>query len=262
MVIIIMASIYVHGTYFFERLKWLSTFMNSTFETVKFLIAAKGKPHHEGFINYKNFQLKFRNCDSSALKEVLYDEEYKFLEPILLKTKSPQILDLGAHIGCFTFWCSGINNKTKSLLIEANPTSYKILKDNLELNIQKNNWIALNRAAWLNDNVVKLDTRGDTMGNALSDKGETDVTGINLQEILDHLQTSNIDIVKIDIEGAEERFFECVNEELLTIKNLVIELHPQKCDISKVVEKLNTYYKNVVNLTDRIDSKPLLHCYN
>tara|TARA_A100000164_G_C21422303_1_gene547256 strand:+ start:366 stop:575 length:210 start_codon:yes stop_codon:yes gene_type:complete len=66
--------------------------------------------------------------------------------------------------------------------------------------------------------------------------------------------------MKIDIEGAEEAFL-CDNDvDLSNVKNLIIELHPSRCDTKKIRALLEANFTKTTEKHDPSLSKPLLLC--
>lgn len=259
-----MANIYSHGKSFISRFIWLTPLMGGTFSTLKYLFEVRGKPWAFGQINYKDAKVVFRNCDSTAIKEVLVDNEYDFLSSYVRSHKDPFIIDLGAHIGTFSLWVYRENPTVNLVAIEANPETYEILKNNISNNIPKKQYNLINRAAWKNDEFIKFSCVGDSMGNKVSEDGQVKVKGITFRELISKISSDHqsINLLKIDIEGAEEAFFETADNLLSRVERLVIELHPKLCNTDNVIEKLNQYYSNIRNISGRIDSKPVLYCQN
>jgi len=236
--------------------------MGGIFPTAKYLFRARGEPMEISRLVYNGAELEFRNCDSTAVKEVLVDEEYNFLSAFLQSCPEPFIIDVGAHIGTFSLWAYHQNPKIRMLMVEANPASYEILVRNIKQTFSEGLYEILNKAAWRNVDVLTFSTTGDSMGNKVSPDGDIEVGGITFAEVVKiaSKNRNSIDLMKIDIEGAEEAFFETADSELGKVKRLVIELHPESCDIESVRKKLEQRYKNIQEIPGRIDSKPVLYC--
>ena len=204
----------------------------------------------------------FRSSDVEALKEVLFHEEYAFLENLIKQTYAPQIIDVGHHIGCFSLWAISKNPDARIIAIEADPYTYAIAKKNAKLSAQKNNWILLHRAAWKNDLKVPFSVEGNTMGHKVLENGDIEVQGISLKTLL-AMVTKEITVLKVDIEGAEEAFLS-ESSDLLSkkVKTLVIEIHPTYCNEKKVRKILEDNFDNVMPIENTQTAKPLLWCYN
>lgn len=246
-----------HLRSFIERSLWLAGLMGGVTNSAAWLIKARGKPFAEGTINYKNLKLNFRNCDATAVKEVLIDEEYKFLRDIIISKNQPNIIDIGAHIGTFSVWALSQNPNIRIHSVEADPDTYKILNTNITSNFTSLNSSIQNRAAWSKDTILNFNNEGDSMGHRLDSLGKTEVRGISLEALTQDY--NNIDLMKIDIEGAEEEFLCADNHALNKVQNLVIELHPKLCDANKVKAELLKYFSVCHEIENRIDQKPLLY---
>ncbi|HAG81039.1 MAG TPA: hypothetical protein DCL61_07670, partial [Cyanobacteria bacterium UBA12227] len=69
----------------------------------------------------------------------------------------------------------------------------------------------------------------------INSKGAT-VPYINLNSV--YSKISQIDLLKCDIEGSEQRFIENHQELLQKVKTAVFEFHPNKCDLNKCIFEL------------------------
>ncbi|MAZ76729.1 MAG: hypothetical protein CMH31_05445 [Micavibrio sp.] len=255
---------------FVTRVSWLKEFMPSTLATIFYLIKVKANANTPMTGIYKGLTFTAYPQDLSAVKEVLVDTEYDFLRDIIHATKVPSILDVGGNIGTFSLWVLGENKNANILSIEASPKTFETIQKTVKSAQERGcNWYCENKAAWKDNNDVFMKTEGDSMGHKVATDGGSKVQGISLQELITMQQkrTGNkqIDILKVDIEGAEESFLANTEENkasLESIKNLVIELHPNYCDITGVEKLIQSHYKNIVPQMDRLSDKPLLHCYN
>ena len=251
-----------HIKNFFYRLQWLSPMMGGALNTAINLIKIQGNPFGIVFVKYNDISFESRNCDLSAVKEVLVDAEYEFLSMFLSSHSAPVIVDVGAHIGTFSLWVHHQNPKSKILMIEANTASYDVLSRNIKRYFSSGQYTILNNAAWKNNDKLKFSTAGDSMGNKVSKAGNINVDGITFSDIVELMkkESPSINLMKIDIEGAEEAFFETSDSALDHVERLVIELHPKYCDTSMVREKLAKRYKNIQEFSGRKNSKPVLYC--
>jgi FkbM family methyltransferase len=146
-------------------------------------------------------------------------------------------LDVGAHVGLYT-----VNLATKAskvFAIEANPKTWKVLSDNIEANrhVLKADVFAHNFAAW--DTFAELhmvDENGkQTGGSTRCVPGESEdvkkalgwtTQGLPLDEALPLAEGVKIDLVKIDVEGAEARVLKGMRKRLINDRpKLLIEMH-------------------------------------
>lgn len=255
---------------FVKRVYWFRKLTPTIFHAVSYLIQIKLNQNKLGNAKYKNIPFTFRPKDMSAIREVLADQEYKFLKPFLYNIDIPVILDAGANIGMFSIWALGENPKAQILSLEASPDTYKIIEKNATLASERNlSWNCQNGAAWKNNDLLSFSAEGDSMGHKVLEDGTEKVRGTTLQELITtHLKntgSSRIHLLKTDIEGAEEFFLENSTENkkaLSHIDRLVIELHPDYCNTESVEQLIRESFNHIENQTDRISNKPLLYCYN
>ena len=251
------ASLVHRARNFYDRMQWMETFLPGPVAAVSCLLRARHDPAVLTTGRYHDFAFSFRGCDFSALKEVLVDAEYSFLTDAVKSLRSPVILDVGAHIGLFSLWALHINPVAQIMSVEASPGTFRILERNVSQS-QKTGWTAINRAAWKNDDTIRFAEVPDSMSHRVSVTGGTEVKGISLAALTGGC--GDIDLMKVDIEGAEEAFL-CADPAVLApVKRLMIELHPQLCDTQRVRDVLQKVFPQIAEIQGRTSSKPLLYC--
>ncbi|MCB9978327.1 MAG: FkbM family methyltransferase [Rhodospirillales bacterium] len=242
------------------RVRFLSVFLGGYPQSLFYLARAKLNPQIRAVGRYKGRFFSFRRCDVLAIREVLHHQEYAFLTPLLKRVENPVILDLGAHIGLFALWALSVNPGADITSVEASPSTFRVLEDNTKRSASAN-WRAINRAAWRDGESVGFMDEGEGMSRRVCAQGKTSVEGISLSPLL--ADRAHIDLMKIDIEGAEEVFL-CddpgVRAALDKVGALVIELHGNACDINKVRALLADRFPDIKEMPGRKSSKPLLYC--
>lgn len=148
------------------------------------------------------------------------------------------VIDIGAHIGHYTLIASKRAGHTgKVVAIEAHPYNFEILKRNIKLN-KLTNVTALNVAAYSSEGWVKLYmknvTPGYTIYHTLVSKRFDQIDFLEIYaSTLDRIVTRNqispseINWIKIDVEGAELEVLRGAKNVLSKSKNitLLIEIH-------------------------------------
>jgi FkbM family methyltransferase len=247
---------------FFNNIVLLGPMMGFT-AAFAYLVKTQGDSNAIANAKFKGIPFKFRRRDISAVKEVLLKGEYNFLRPVIEKTKNPVILDIGAHIGLFSIWALSINQHCEIYSIEASPETYKILSSNIDgVSSEISSWKVHHRAAWGHAGAISfMDSAESSMSHRVGDAGNIAVKTITLDELMTVSgNKSVVDIIKIDIEGAEESFL-CTSEfDFKKFKNLVIEVHPNLCNSQKVESllRLNFDVQNVKDSSPK--SKPVFYC--
>lgn len=141
-----------------------------------------------------------------------------------LKIKSGDyVVDAGAAYGDFTIYASLLaGQQGKVISIEPNPYSFAILKMNVEANRLQNTVTLVNKA--VSDHVGKARLTGSGYGAHLSNAEGMEIETTTLDRLLQDLNLTRIDVVKMDIEGQEVaalKGFEQINE----VREIVIETH-------------------------------------
>lgn len=251
---------------FIGRTVWLGQLMGGKIPAALYLIKTKLGCNVAGFGRYGAFSFHFRPADLSALDEVLVDREYNFLQPLLKKIIAPVIADIGGHIGLFSIWTLNFVRETRILSVEASPLTYGILKQNVEHAVSHNgsSWKALHGAAWRDGENVGFSDSGNSMSHRVAAAGKISVPGMSLEKIiqqtLEGSGKNSVDLMKIDIEGAEEVFLTNAPEALDRVDALVVELHPNLCDTDKVRRILESKFPYIEEIQGRKSTKPLLFC--
>jgi FkbM family methyltransferase len=139
-----------------------------------------------------------------------YGYEYEKLETELISKLKPKVfIDVGAHIGYYTMLVHKLGAE-KIIAIEPDPRVFRILNRAIEAN-KLENIITINIAAYNKSNVtleLHLSTKSGFSSIFSSHLPKTrggiaSVKTITLDEVVRTLNLDKIDLVKIDVEGAE-----------------------------------------------------------
>lgn len=186
--------------------------------------------------------LRSNSSDLHVLESVLLQNEYKPAVEYLLESKNQfvnQIVDAGGNIGLTSIYFHCFFPDAHYTIIEPDASNFLLLKKNTEANGFKHK-LLLKNALWIsNEPLIIDDSFRDgkewslTVGSektSIETERKTGLTGITLQEIWTKNNKAAIDLLKIDIEGAE-RFLFADREFLATISasvgHLVIEIHDE-----------------------------------
>src|SRR5918995_6449124 len=183
-----------------------------------------------GVFWYKTFKfLKPGNSTLLKFKVPKYDyefycrinkDDFKIMtihEDDIIKRFTPKegdiVIDIGAHIGLYTIISSkrvGANGKV--VAIEADPSNFEMLNSNIKLN-QLTNVTPLNYAVYSKETKIKLYLPGEESGytmhhSIMSNRARTEdkfveVNANTLDYILQSKGITDVNWVKIDVEGAE-----------------------------------------------------------
>jgi FkbM family methyltransferase len=173
---------------------------------------------------------------------VLLDEEYKVAAQGLKTNTSNDrlvIIDAGANIGLTTLYFFIFFPASKFILLEPDKDNLEVLKKNLSVNGILNA-IVLQKALWVAEAKLIIDhSFRDGKEWSLTVKqcenkaiihSEIQIEGISLQRICDDYDIIEVELFKMDIEGAERFLFNDISfmTALKTyVKRMVIEIHDE-----------------------------------
>lgn len=180
------------------------------------------------------FRQTFINHSYHALLEYAEKHNAGFL-----KKSKLTILDCGSNIGLSTlFFISALRGRDLEICcVEPDPENYVLnLKNTAPYPFVR----VLRRAVWDSSEGLILSRNfrdhkhwsrnvsvADSDGTSITDAAT--VEGITLQELIDQFSTRHIDILKIDIEGAEARLFSdaSIDGILKNVESIAIEIHDE-----------------------------------
>jgi FkbM family methyltransferase len=208
---------------------------------------------------YKGIQFRFRTCDRSAIDETLIRGEYDFIVPCIAAAQSPLILDVGMNVGDFSILAVATNPASRIVGVEADAATAALARANAPSR-SEGSWTVHHRAAWKNNEDIFLETGALSVSTKISTTGRTPVQGIDLPTLWSQLPSRDVDVMKIDVEGAEEAFL-CEHRDYLAhVNHLIVEIHPGACDEQRLRRVLQDTFPIVAEVPGRLSSKPLLHC--
>jgi FkbM family methyltransferase len=139
------------------------------------------------------------------------------------------IIDAGANIGFASIYFSLKYPEAKIYAIEPDEENFNMLKRNTE-NYQ--NVVAIKAALWNENTSVDLfDRNTGSWGFAVTKAGNvtpnrvSEVDGITVPKIMETYKINFIDILKIDIEGAEKEVFQDSGDWIDKVGVIAVELH-------------------------------------
>lgn len=151
-------------------------------------------------------------------KEIFVEEYYRFDSV----NKTPVILDCGANIGTSVIYFKKLYPNARIIAFEANPDIAKILKENLDTN-KITDVDVVEKAVWMNDEGIEFGLEASDASSIYKEENKTKVPSIRLKDYLE--KENNIDMLKMDIEGAELEVLKDCKDNLSYVANMFIEFH-------------------------------------
>lgn len=179
-----------------------------------------GRRHTRTQVEFGSFKLTVPDTMSFLWqhKEIFADEFYYFES----KNPEPVIFDCGANVGMSVLYFKKCFPKARITAFEAEPEIALLLHDNL-----KNNNITdvriIDKAVWKDEQGIWFGSESADSSSIYSSAEKKKIASIRLKDFL--LKESNIDFLKIDIEGAEKEVLNDCRDALGHIQNLFVEFH-------------------------------------
>ena len=154
--------------------------------------------------------------------DLFVKETFRFFTP----QTAPRILDCGANVGLATLYFKRLYPQARITAYEADPDIYQCLRTNLQRN-GASTVEAIHAAVWTANETVSFRCEGADSGAIAAVAKESDgvvrqVPGVRLHDIL---AEETVDLLKIDIEGAEGQVLTDCVEVLANVRALLLDLH-------------------------------------
>ncbi|MGD9077994.1 MAG: FkbM family methyltransferase [Desulfobacterales bacterium] len=159
---------------------------------------------------------------------------------------NPVILDCGAHVGLASIYFATKYPNSSIHAFEADPVIAKMLNENVNtLGLRTVN--VHPQAVWVNEKGVCFNKSGDDSG-FISDEEPESLERVSSIRLKQFIENQHVDLMKLDIEGAEYEVIKDCDEALANVKNIIIEVHKFRDnngslgDILGILEKNNFEY--------------------
>ena len=186
------------------------------------------------------FNCRNGSADNAIAEIVIDSDEYGLAKTTL--EPAPTIIDIGANIGAFSLYANSLFKDSKIYAYEPEANNFFILKKNITENNAKNIFpfqtaISSKKQKLKLFDIGKEDndfTQGkNTGGYTLIPKNNATAVDINqtvecisLKDIFEENKLKEIDLLKLDCEGAEyDIFYPLPKEYFGKIKNIILESH-------------------------------------
>ncbi len=168
--------------------------------------------------------LRLHPADLFIYQEVLLDKGYE----LELHQKPEVIIDLGANIGLSSISFLQQFPHAKVIAIEPSLKNFKLLEQNLSY---YPNAIAVHAAIWNQDGPLNLQGADDDFMTFTVDPSHSkdsvisQVEGVTMSTLMKRFDIGHVDLLKVDIEGAEQELFETAKDWIDQVEAIVIESH-------------------------------------
>ena len=170
-----------------------------------------------------DWELEFPDPTGFAVQ--WYDVMVKRALAVSLETNAPRVLDCGAHVGLVSLWVKRQWPAARITAFEADPAIAAMLRNNVARNGAEDVEV-VDAALWTHTGTVRFRAPGSDAGAieqvAADTTGEArEVRAVRLRDWL----SEPIDLLKVDIEGAELDVLEDSLDRLMLVRNVHLEIH-------------------------------------
>lgn len=211
-------------------LQWIPESVKEPFRTVlgkahPYGLSASLKKHLKELPRYQQasvtlFEHELVIVDAASFlashQEIFEHQIYNFSPA----TSAPVIIDAGANIGLASIYFHRANPASRITAIESDPAIYAVLCRNLK-SFGATNVEVIHGAAWDRHEDLRFSQDHADAGR-ISDHGETLVRGIRLRDLI---EGQHIDLLKMDIEGAETRVLMDCEGAMGGVQRMFVEYH-------------------------------------
>jgi FkbM family methyltransferase len=195
--------------------------------------------------------LRLRTSDTSLLEEILLNREYDFEPP-----KPPRtIIDAGANIGLTSVFLANRFPSARIIAVEPDPGNFAVLQSNLA---SYRNVTAVLAALWGQTHPLRLvDAGTGNWGFQTREVGKEvlggTVPGVTVDSLMERFGWGHVDLLKIDIEGAEKEVFAEAEKWIDRVGMIIVELHDRlKAGCSEAVFSATTKFVHKVERGETI----------
>jgi FkbM family methyltransferase len=231
--------------YLTQSIGWVNGSMEDLGEAIKLTYEINSVPF--------KILLRKDSSDANVFIQCILNREYDIISSLAhtFRGENPlRIIDAGANIGvaAIHFNCA-FNRECEIMCIEPLDANAELLEKNLQANSYSNisvvRKVLWNKMAYLKP--ITEHRKGAEWGFALEETNDPKESAIEVTTIRDIMSDKNwtgIDLLKIDIEGAEAVIFndeECLKSFLPHTKLITIEVHSKFISKESIREKLQAH---------------------
>jgi len=172
----------------------------------------------------KELLLRTYDGDIDIFFEIFFNKIYDLpqVDPASIKT----IVDLGSNIGLSVLYFLHQYPRASVVCVEPEPSNFAMLSKNLLPEINNRKVIALEAAVMSEDGHVAFESAATKYNSKIGEGNEAkNIQAVCINTLVDRFGIEHIDLLKIDVEGAEKYIFSSNIDWLAKVDNIIIELH-------------------------------------
>jgi FkbM family methyltransferase len=178
----------------------------------------------------ENFELVDAKSFLAQYQAIFKQEIYRFDT----RKEEPVIIDGGANVGLSVLYFKRSYPKSRIVAFEPDPDVYRVLERNCK-SFQLPNVELIQKALWTQDTTVKFNPEGADAGRVVPDSYSLQAVEVCACRLARYLE-QDIDLLKLDLEGAEINVLLDCADPLGKVDKIIVEYHsfkdqPQKLHI-------------------------------
>ncbi len=170
------------------------------------------------------FGKKFHFVDSASFifiyEEIFRKKIYKFNA----KSENPVIIDAGANIGLSVIYFKMIYPNANVIAFEPDEHVFSVLQKNVDSHRFKEVQL-VKKGLWTEETELSFNAEGADAGRISNNKQDAKITKIKTTKLSNYLKDNKVDLLKIDIEGAEFEVLKEAGPYLKNVQNMFVEYH-------------------------------------
>ena len=174
-------------------------------------------------VKFSNLTIRPNTSDFKVFEQIFLFKEYDVEVPFLPKL----IIDAGANVGYGSIYFSEKFPSSMIIALEPEESNYNVLISNIK-NYSK--IIPLQKGLWHENTKLFIDNIDDNKWSfeltTVKKENDTTITTCTVDELIK--KYGQIDMLKMDIEGAEKEVFSNSTDWLSSVKMLIVETHDSK----------------------------------
>jgi FkbM family methyltransferase len=181
------------------------------------------RPVRTRFAAGSSIYVRSATPDVRVLRKI-YSHGIYDLPPQLAESVST-VVDLGAYIGISTVYFAERYRSAQILALEPDPSNFACLLRNLPAAPVHDRITAVQACVADFDGVARFSQSSSRWSHAIQSDGPVEVSAVTFTDLLERHDLQTVDILKMDIEGAEKLVFESADDWLHRVGWILMELH-------------------------------------
>lgn len=170
-------------------------------------------------VDGRNFTFHDARCFYDTWQEIVHNKMYEFAS----SSAKPYIIDCGANMGLSVFYFARQYPGAEIIAFEPEAAIYDILKKNIET-YSLSNVKAYKKAVWESETTLKFYSdhgMGGSVTNVFKKQKPVEIETLRLANFIN----KKVDMLKLDIEGAEYTVLKDCAHLLNNVENIFVEYH-------------------------------------